>query len=64
MQGFLRTYADGDLQCSMDAAVVIPTVLRPYLRQALESVFAQLVQQQDTQSVARQLVEIMAVHHA
>src|SRR5437868_3224663 len=30
----------------------------------LESVFAQLVQQQDTQSVARELVDIMAVHHA
>ncbi|MFL5256979.1 MAG: glycosyltransferase family 2 protein [Rhodopila sp.] len=41
MQGLLRTYADGDLQRQMDAAVVIPTVLRPYLRQALESVFAQ-----------------------
>jgi hypothetical protein len=25
----------------MDAAVVIPTILRPYLRQALESIFAQ-----------------------
>ena len=41
MQGFLRTYADGDLQQPMDAAVVIPTVLRPFLRDALESVFAQ-----------------------
>ncbi len=41
MQGFLRTYADGDLQQPMDAAVVIPTILRPYLRQALESIFAQ-----------------------
>lgn len=41
MQGFLRTYADCDLQQPMDAAVVIPTILRPHLRQALESVFAQ-----------------------
>ena len=41
MTGFLRTYADGGLQQPMDAAVVIPTVLRPYLRQALESVFGQ-----------------------
>lgn len=30
----------------------------------LESVFAQLVQQQDTESVARELVETMAVNHA
>jgi ABC-2 type transport system ATP-binding protein len=29
----------------------------------LESVFAQLVQQQDTRSVARELVDTMAVHH-
>src|SRR6202789_3517165 len=29
----------------------------------LESVFAQLVQQQDTQNVARELVDTMAVHH-
>jgi ABC-2 type transport system ATP-binding protein len=29
----------------------------------LESVFAQLVQQQDTQSIARELVDTMAVHH-
>ena len=41
MQGFLRTYADSDVQQPMDAAVVIPTVLRPHLKQALESVFAQ-----------------------
>jgi hypothetical protein len=41
MQGFLRTYADTDLQQPMDAAVVIPTVLRPHLVQALHSVFAQ-----------------------
>jgi hypothetical protein len=41
MQGFLRTYADGELQQPMDAAVVIPTVLRPHLVDALHSVFAQ-----------------------
>jgi hypothetical protein len=41
MQGFLRTYTDMDLQAPMDAAVVIPTVLRPHLVQALQSVFAQ-----------------------
>jgi glycosyltransferase involved in cell wall biosynthesis len=41
MQAFLRTYADGDLQQPMDAAVVIPTVLRPHLAQSLQSVFAQ-----------------------
>jgi ABC-2 type transport system ATP-binding protein len=29
----------------------------------LESVFAQLVRQQDTQSVARELVDVMAAHH-
>src|ERR1700739_4664860 len=41
MQGFLRTYADSDLQQPMDAAVVIPTVLRPSLTQGLHSIFAQ-----------------------
>jgi hypothetical protein len=41
MQGFLRTYADTDLQRPMDAAVVIPTLLRPHLAQALASIFAQ-----------------------
>jgi len=41
MQGFLRTYADGNLQTPADAAVVIPTVLRPQLQQALESVLRQ-----------------------
>jgi hypothetical protein len=41
MQGFLRTYADTDLQQPMDAAVVIPTVLRPSLTQGLHSIFAQ-----------------------
>ncbi len=39
----LSTFADpgADLQTPMDAAVVIPTVLRPSLHQALLSVFAQ-----------------------
>jgi glycosyltransferase involved in cell wall biosynthesis len=41
MQGFLRTYADTDLQEPMDAAVVIPTVLRSSLPRALHSIFAQ-----------------------
>ena len=42
-----------------------PAELRTTLRLAnLESVFAQLVQQQNTQSVARELVEIMAVRRA
>jgi hypothetical protein len=41
MLGFLRTYADIDLQEPMDAAVVMPTVLRPSLTQALHSIFAQ-----------------------
>src|SRR6202051_1533764 len=42
-----------------------PAELKTSLQLAnLESVFAQLVQQQDTQSVARELVETMAVHHA
>ena len=41
MQGFLRTYADIDMQQPMDAAVVIPTVLRPHLAPALHSIFAQ-----------------------
>ncbi len=41
MQSFLRTYADTDLQAPMDAAVVIPTILRPCLKQAVESIFAQ-----------------------
>jgi len=30
----------------------------------LESVFAQLVQQQDTSAVARQIVEVMRIGHA
>ena len=42
-----------------------PSELKTSLRMAnLESVFAQLVQQQDTQSIARELVETMGVHHA
>ena len=41
-----------------------PSELKTSLALAnLESVFAQLVQQQDTQSVARELVDVMAVHH-
>jgi hypothetical protein len=44
MQGFLRTYADGELQQPMDAAVVMPTILRPHLMQALQSIFAQRFQ--------------------
>jgi ABC-2 type transport system ATP-binding protein len=42
-----------------------PSELKTSLQLAnLESVFAQLVQQQDTFSVAKELVDIMAVHHA
>jgi hypothetical protein len=43
MTSFLRTYADDAeaLQQPMDVAVVIPTVLRPSLVQAVQSVFAQ-----------------------
>src|SRR5215467_8563755 len=42
-----------------------PSELKTSLQLAnLESVFAQLVQQQDTQSIARELVETMAVHRA
>ncbi|WP_433972632.1 ABC transporter ATP-binding protein [Tunturiibacter lichenicola] len=41
-----------------------PSELKTSLALAnLESVFAQLVKQQDTQSVAQQLVQTMAVHH-
>jgi ABC-2 type transport system ATP-binding protein len=41
-----------------------PAMLKTSLALAnLESVFAQLIQQQDTQSVARELVDVMAVHH-
>jgi hypothetical protein len=43
MLSFLRTYADdyGQLQGRMDAAVIIPTLLRPSLVRAVQSVFAQ-----------------------
>ena len=38
---FLRTYTSTDPQRTYDAAVIIPTILRPHLKQAIESVFAQ-----------------------
>jgi len=43
MTSFLRTYADDPaaLQQRMDAAVVVPTLLRPSLVPAVQSVFAQ-----------------------
>jgi hypothetical protein len=43
MPSFLRTYADGSgpLQAIMDVAVVMPTILRVSLVQALHSIFAQ-----------------------
>lgn len=43
MAGFLETYADvgASLQTPMDAAVVVPTLLRPSLIEALHSIFAQ-----------------------
>lgn len=43
MLGFIRTYAEPDarLQDTFDVAVVMPTILRPELRDALHSVFAQ-----------------------
>lgn len=43
MVSFFRTYADdtASLQRHMDAAVVIPTLLRPTLIRAVQSVFAQ-----------------------
>ncbi|HLZ67254.1 MAG TPA: glycosyltransferase family 2 protein [Aliidongia sp.] len=43
MTGFLKTYAASgfDLQSTFDAAVVIPTICRPQLAQALRSVFTQ-----------------------
>jgi hypothetical protein len=44
MQGFLRTYSDTNLQQTVDVAVVIPTVLRPQLIRALESIYAQKFQ--------------------
>ena len=43
MTGFINTYAEpgAQLQNTFDAAVVIPTILRPELGDALRSVFAQ-----------------------
>jgi hypothetical protein len=43
VSGFFKTYAEpgAQLQDTMDAAVVMPTILRPELRDALRSVFAQ-----------------------
>jgi hypothetical protein len=43
MSGFVRTYADpgASLQDTFDLAVVMPTILRPEIRDALHSVFAQ-----------------------
>ncbi len=43
MNGFIRTYADAGLclQDRFDVAVVMPSVLRPTLRDALRSIFAQ-----------------------
>jgi hypothetical protein len=41
MQGFFKTFADLDPQTPFDAAVVIPTTLRPTLAQALDGIFAQ-----------------------
>jgi glycosyltransferase involved in cell wall biosynthesis len=46
VSGFLRTFADDDydLQHAADVAVVIPTILRPLLSEALQSVFEQTLQ--------------------
>lgn len=46
MVGFIRTYAGPDprLQEPFDVAVVMPTILRPELVDALRSVFAQTIQ--------------------
>ncbi len=41
MHGFLRNYGDLDLQKTVDAAVVMPSLLRPVLAEALASIFAQ-----------------------
>lgn len=43
MSGFIRTYAEPDavLQDPFDVAVVMPTLLRPELKAALHSIFAQ-----------------------
>jgi hypothetical protein len=45
MVGFIRTYAEPDagLQDPFDVAVVMPTILRPELKAALHSVFAQTI---------------------
>jgi hypothetical protein len=46
MVGFIRTYAEPDarLQEPFDVAVVMPTIMRPELKDALRSVFAQTFQ--------------------
>ena len=43
MQGFIRTYADAGnrMQDTFDVAVVMPSLLRPQLREALRSIFTQ-----------------------
>src|SRR5215469_17296220 len=43
MTGFIKTYAEpgAQLQNTFDVAVVIPTILRPGLADALRSIFAQ-----------------------
>ncbi len=41
MEAFIRTYGDRNLQHPMDAAVIIPTILRPTLADALKSIFGQ-----------------------
>ena len=46
MTGFIRTYAEPDsrLQEPFEVAVIMPTILRPELKDALRSVFAQTIQ--------------------
>jgi hypothetical protein len=41
MQGYFKTFTDTDVQAPFAAAVVIPTLLRPSLAVALNSVFVQ-----------------------
>jgi hypothetical protein len=41
MDAFLRTFSDTDLQQPFEAAVVMPSLLRPTIRHALEAIFAQ-----------------------
>lgn len=41
MEAFIRTYGARPLQQPMDAAVVIPSILRPALADAVKSIFAQ-----------------------